>query len=249
MLFLNVVLPMDSRIGASLYIVCHGCKGKVQPPLIWQNVQRWFWGYVILRNAMPPKRFEVPFGTGTGRKPETPWTLQARHTLSSTLEASTRPGRFPLSSDTVGVLSKLVEWGCMRIWCQATPSQRAYWPWVFKHESNLDHREHIAIGSIPNWMPHWHKKHTSLLHKMAYRIPLICSLGCSPAVCGKLCLIGASKTCGLAVGNCRILMNKELRTWWSTCASLEAASVAAFGFWLQMSEYGLFWVPMTAEGC
>ena len=93
------------------------------------------------------------------------------------------------------------------------------------------------------------KKHTSLLHKMAYRIPLICSLGCSPAVCGKLCLIGASKTCGLAVGNCRILMNKELRTWWSTCASLEAASVAAFGFWLQMSEYGLFWVPMTAEGC
>ena len=91
-------------------------------------------------------------------------------------------------------------------------------------------------------------KHTSLLHKMAYRIPLICSLGCSPAVCGKLFLIGASKTRGLAVGNCRILMNKELRTWWSTCASLEAASVAAFGFWLRMSEYSWFWVPKTAEG-
>lgn len=183
---------------------------------------------------------------------------ETRHTLdASSLEAHIElhvgsideAMSFPLCSDTVGVLSKLVEWGYMV--CQAAPSQRAYVSWVFKHESNLKHREHIAIGSIPNWMPHWHKKHTSLLHKMAYRIrriPLICSLGCSPAVCGKLFLIGASKTCGLAVGNCRILMNKELRTWWSTCASLEAASVAAFGFWLRMSEYSWFWVPMTAEG-
>lgn len=158
MLFLNVVLPMDSRIGASLYIVCHGCKGKVQPPLIWQNVQRWFWGYVILRNAMPPKRFEVPFGTGNGRKPETPWRFK-RGTHWAPRWKHRRGHVVSLCPVIRFVFSKLVEWGYMGIWCQATPSQRAYLSWVFKHESNLDHREHIAIGSIPNLMPHWPEAH------------------------------------------------------------------------------------------
>ena len=174
-------------------------------------------------------------------------TLQARHTLSSTLEASMRPCRF---------LCPVI-----RLVCYRSLLSEDIW--------GYDVRRLHLIGRIylefSNMNPIWNienilrldqfqiecrigLKHTSLLHKMAYRIPLICSLGCSPAVCGKLCLIGASKTRGLAVGNCRILMNKELRTWWSTCASLEAASVAAFGFWLRMSEYSWFWVPMTAEG-
>lgn len=65
---------------------------------------------MILRNAMPPKRFEVPFGTGTGRKPETPWTLgKIEAHIELHVGSIDEVSWIPLSSDTFGVLSKLVE--------------------------------------------------------------------------------------------------------------------------------------------
>lgn len=109
MLFLNVVLPMDSRIGASLYIVCHGCKGKVQPPFLVQCSE------MILRLCDSAQRH----ASETLRGAFWNWNWEeTRHTLdASSLEAHIElhvgsideAMSFPLCSDTVGVLSKLVE--------------------------------------------------------------------------------------------------------------------------------------------